>query len=86
MTASIGCRKLDGNLEECIEGNWATELYQLTGETGSYRYMAPEVYRHEPYNSAVRPARSLPQSCSQPMPQPACKGRSRHAKWPVHLL
>jgi len=27
--------------------------FRLTGETGSYRYMAPEVFRHEPYNSSV---------------------------------
>jgi serine/threonine protein kinase len=27
--------------------------YRLTGETGSYRYMAPEVYRHEDYNHKV---------------------------------
>ncbi len=27
--------------------------YKLTGETGSYRYMAPEVFRHEPYNTKV---------------------------------
>lgn len=27
--------------------------FRLTGETGSYRYMAPEVFRHEPYNSRV---------------------------------
>ena len=27
--------------------------YRLTGETGSYRYMAPEVFRHEPYNATV---------------------------------
>ena len=30
-----------------------TDKFQLTGETGSYRYMAPEVYRHEPYNVKV---------------------------------
>ena len=24
---------------------------ELTGETGSYRYMAPEVFRHEPYDA-----------------------------------
>ncbi|CAD7702248.1 unnamed protein product [Ostreobium quekettii] len=30
-----------------------TETYQMTGETGSYRYMAPEVFRHERYNSKV---------------------------------
>jgi len=27
--------------------------YKMTGETGSYRYMAPEVFRHEPYNRKV---------------------------------
>ncbi|KAF6260215.1 protein kinase [Scenedesmus sp. NREL 46B-D3] len=27
--------------------------YKLTGETGSYRYMAPEVFRHELYNHKV---------------------------------
>lgn len=25
----------------------------MTGETGSYRYMAPEVFRHEPYGRPV---------------------------------
>lgn len=25
----------------------------MTGETGSYRFMAPEVYRHENYNETV---------------------------------
>lgn len=29
------------------------QVYRLTGETGSYRYMAPEVFRHEPYNLKV---------------------------------
>ncbi|CAG9464939.1 unnamed protein product [Pedinophyceae sp. YPF-701] len=29
------------------------DTYQMTGETGSYRYMAPEVFRHEPYNNKV---------------------------------
>ena len=33
--------------------------FKLTGETGSYRYMAPEVFRHEPYNFKVL----LPSSC-----------------------
>ena len=31
----------------------STEGYKMTGETGSYRYMAPEVFRHEPYNQKV---------------------------------
>lgn len=29
------------------------EQYELTGETGSYRYMAPEVFRHEKYNQSI---------------------------------
>lgn len=29
------------------------ESYVMTGETGSYRYMAPEVFRHEKYNEKV---------------------------------
>ena len=28
--------------------------FKLTGETGSYRYMAPEVFRHECYNFKAR--------------------------------
>ncbi|KAG1674454.1 hypothetical protein FOA52_003059 [Chlamydomonas sp. UWO 241] len=31
----------------------ANDTYKLTGETGSYRYMAPEVFRHEPYSLKV---------------------------------
>jgi len=27
--------------------------FQMTGETGSYRFMAPEVFRHEEYNETV---------------------------------
>jgi len=29
------------------------DQYKMTGETGTYRYMAPEVFRHEPYNAKV---------------------------------
>mmetsp|Transcript_21511 Transcript_21511/g.25907 ORF Transcript_21511/g.25907 Transcript_21511/m.25907 type:complete len:488 (-) Transcript_21511:542-2005(-) len=29
------------------------EKFEMTGETGSYRYMAPEVYKHEPYGTGV---------------------------------
>jgi len=29
------------------------DKYRLTGETGSYRFMAPEVFRHEHYNETV---------------------------------
>jgi serine/threonine protein kinase len=29
------------------------DTFTMTGETGSYRYMAPEVFRHEVYNETV---------------------------------
>ena len=29
------------------------DTYVMTGETGSYRYMAPEVFRHEKYTEKV---------------------------------
>ena len=30
-----------------------TDTFNMTGETGSYRFMAPEVFRHEEYNETV---------------------------------
>ena len=42
--------------------------FKLTGETGSYRYMAPEVFRHEPYNFKVS-------SASRPLQFPVTKLR-----------
>ena len=30
-----------------------TESFLMTGETGSYRFMAPEVYKHQPYTEKV---------------------------------
>ena len=42
--------------------------FKLTGETGSYRYMAPEVFRHEPYNFKARRA---PLQAHPPDPEPA---------------
>jgi len=30
-----------------------TQQFRMTGETGSYRYMAPEVFRHEEYTETV---------------------------------
>ncbi|CAL5224575.1 g7281 [Coccomyxa viridis] len=39
-------------VDDGLEGH-EIERYKLTGETGSYRYMAPEVFRHEPYNTKV---------------------------------
>lgn len=40
-SASISLPEEDGHM---------TETYVMTGETGSYRYMSPEVFRHESYN------------------------------------
>lgn len=31
----------------------AEDIYEMTGETGTYRYMAPEVLRYKPYNCKV---------------------------------
>ena len=31
------------------------DKFKLTGETGSYRFMAREVFVHEAYNNKVRP-------------------------------
>ena len=36
-----------------IEGS-EHEPMQMTGETGSYRFMAPEVFRHEAYGAPAR--------------------------------
>jgi serine/threonine protein kinase len=32
---------------------FAATIFALLVPPGSYRYMAPEVFRHEPYNSRV---------------------------------
>ena len=55
--AGRACRPPDGSeirADHTLAGNLTSELYKLTGEAGSYRYMAPEVFRHEPYNSKVQ--------------------------------
>ena len=36
----------------CLQVN-SNESYQMTGETGTYRYMAPEVLKHEDYSCKV---------------------------------
>jgi ankyrin repeat protein/tRNA A-37 threonylcarbamoyl transferase component Bud32 len=35
------------------KNRFLNDRYSMTGETGSYRYMAPEVFKHEPYNEKV---------------------------------
>eukprot|EP00898_Chlorokybus_atmophyticus_P005628 jgi/Chlat1/6066/Chrsp4S06345 len=43
----------DFGLSKLLSFNNLNEKYEMTGETGSYRYMAPEVYRHEAYTKSV---------------------------------
>ena len=46
--ADFGLAKIRPNPEQ-IE----SEVFLMTGETGSYRFMAPEVFRHEDYTETV---------------------------------
>lgn len=46
-------RDRSGSSRIIVAARNANKRYDMTGETGSYRYMAPEVFRHEPYNSKV---------------------------------
>ena len=45
--------ELGTDLDRPSTDDLAREVYNYTGETGTYRYMAPEVFRHEPYNAKV---------------------------------
>eukprot|EP00580_Thalassiosira_gravida_P018759 CAMPEP_0201671980 /NCGR_PEP_ID=MMETSP0494-20130426/31235_1 /ASSEMBLY_ACC=CAM_ASM_000839 /TAXON_ID=420259 /ORGANISM="Thalassiosira gravida, Strain GMp14c1" /LENGTH=883 /DNA_ID=CAMNT_0048153495 /DNA_START=588 /DNA_END=3240 /DNA_ORIENTATION=+ len=46
--ADFGLAKIRPNPEQS-----ETEAFLMTGETGSYRFMAPEVFRHEEYTQTV---------------------------------
>eukprot|EP00286_Rhodomonas_abbreviata_P016968 CAMPEP_0181321362 /NCGR_PEP_ID=MMETSP1101-20121128/18639_1 /TAXON_ID=46948 /ORGANISM="Rhodomonas abbreviata, Strain Caron Lab Isolate" /LENGTH=551 /DNA_ID=CAMNT_0023429173 /DNA_START=243 /DNA_END=1898 /DNA_ORIENTATION=- len=43
----------DFGLSKCLEKRGGSGDYHMTGETGTLRYMAPEVVRHEDYNDKV---------------------------------
>ncbi|KAJ1699522.1 hypothetical protein LUZ63_008034 [Rhynchospora breviuscula] len=43
----------DFGLSKPINVKHANDIYKLTGETGSYRYMAPEVFKHRKYDKKV---------------------------------
>eukprot|EP00271_Cylindrocystis_brebissonii_P000726 TRINITY_DN10956_c0_g2_i1.p1 TRINITY_DN10956_c0_g2~~TRINITY_DN10956_c0_g2_i1.p1 ORF type:complete len:471 (-),score=90.79 TRINITY_DN10956_c0_g2_i1:198-1610(-) len=43
----------DFGLSKLLKVDTMKEMYKMTGETGSYRYMAPEVFRHEVYDRSV---------------------------------
>eukprot|EP00252_Welwitschia_mirabilis_P011049 TRINITY_DN2486_c0_g1_i10.p1 TRINITY_DN2486_c0_g1~~TRINITY_DN2486_c0_g1_i10.p1 ORF type:complete len:414 (-),score=77.09 TRINITY_DN2486_c0_g1_i10:208-1449(-) len=43
----------DFGLSKIVNARYYQETYKLTGETGSYRYMAPEVFKHRKYDNKV---------------------------------
>ncbi|EPS70782.1 hypothetical protein M569_03976, partial [Genlisea aurea] len=43
----------DFGLSKLIKAQHSHEAYKMTGETGSYRYMAPEVFKHRKYDKKV---------------------------------
>ncbi|GAQ89818.1 VH1-INTERACTING KINASE-like [Klebsormidium nitens] len=43
----------DFGLSKLLTTDAMHEQYKMTGETGTYRYMAPEVFRHETYDKSV---------------------------------
>ncbi|KAL8518645.1 hypothetical protein ACS0TY_009842 [Phlomoides rotata] len=43
----------DFGLSKIIRVQHSHDVYKLTGETGSYRYMAPEVFKHRKYDKKV---------------------------------
>lgn len=51
LTTSFKAKIADFGIS-CLQ-NRSTEYYTMTGETGTYRYMAPEVMKHDDYNCKV---------------------------------
>jgi len=47
LSKTMPTREIKGDLHS------TSDKYKMTGETGTYRYMAPEVFRHEPYDTKV---------------------------------
>ncbi|EPS65357.1 hypothetical protein M569_09419, partial [Genlisea aurea] len=43
----------DFGLSKLIKVQHSHDVYKMTGETGSYRYMAPEVFKHRKYDKKV---------------------------------
>lgn len=52
-TADGTLKLFDFGLSTCIRSSHSHECYKMTGNTGTLRYMAPEVARGLPYNSSV---------------------------------
>eukprot|EP00252_Welwitschia_mirabilis_P006557 TRINITY_DN1743_c0_g2_i6.p1 TRINITY_DN1743_c0_g2~~TRINITY_DN1743_c0_g2_i6.p1 ORF type:complete len:432 (-),score=73.46 TRINITY_DN1743_c0_g2_i6:271-1566(-) len=53
MVSSNHLKVGDFGLSKLIKVKHAHDMYRLTGETGSYRYMAPEVFEHRHYDAKV---------------------------------
>ena len=51
--ADFGLAKLRPLPKSGASNGGASEPFVMTGETGSYRFMAPEVFRHEEYSEKV---------------------------------
>jgi serine/threonine protein kinase len=49
----FGLAKIRPEKKMDADSTMETDKFIMTGETGSYRFMAPEVFRHEEYNEAV---------------------------------
>ncbi|KAJ6718317.1 SERINE/THREONINE-PROTEIN KINASE STY8-LIKE [Salix purpurea] len=43
----------DFGLSKLVKVQNSHDVYKMTGETGSYRYMAPEVFKHRKYDKKV---------------------------------
>jgi serine/threonine protein kinase len=56
--ADFGLAKLRPLPKSGASNGGASEPFVMTGETGSYRFMAPEVFRHEEWRSRARRART----------------------------
>ncbi|KAL4639549.1 hypothetical protein ACB092_03G226200, partial [Castanea dentata] len=54
VSSSAGNLKVgDFGLSKLIKVQNTHDVYKMTGETGSYRYMAPEVFKHRRYDKKV---------------------------------
>ena len=43
----------DFGLARVFPGGFANDQFTMTGTTGTYRYMAPEVFREQPYSMKI---------------------------------
>jgi len=53
LTKSLELKVTDFGISKLISGDCASDAYRMTGGVGSWRYMAPEVVRHQDYTEKV---------------------------------